>query len=569
MAAFSSRGGPAQSLGVSKPDITAPGVQILAGHTPMPATEEGGPAGELFQAIQGTSMSSPHIAGAAAIVAAQNPDWTPGQIKSALMTTAQGGVVKEDGSTPATPFDTGSGRVNLARAGWAQLTFDETAANYFAHESDLWHANYPSLYVPNLAGSLTVERTVQDQTGKKSTWQLTVFADPGLKVTVPNKIKVPANGEVTFPITVSAPTVPLGEVRHAQLRMRSGHGTLIFPITIVRGQAVVEIEKECTPSEIRIQEDTNCTITLTNTGFADASFDLRDMLPKQLRLRDTPVIGGSQIPGTNGVEANGVLQGAAPPDVDVAVVPLASPAGYIPLSAFGVSLTPGFGDETISNFNVPSFLYAGETYTRIGITSNGYAVVGGGTGADVSFINTDLPDATRPNNVLAPFWSDLNVASAPAGGGIRVGILTDNVNNWLVIEWDKVPNYSNAAQLNTFQIWIGLLGDATNTEDITFTYGAVTGGDGGFLTVGAENKFGNRGDAVYFDGVGMAPAPSTSGYEVLVSSTPPTDGGVHTLSFTAFGKSAGAWTNCAEMTSDQFEGTAMACAFGRVLGRGQ
>ena len=95
MAAFSSRGGPGQTLGVSKPDVTAPGVQILAGHTPMPATPLGGPPGQLFQAIDGTSMSSPHVAGAAALLQGLHPDWTPGQIKSALMLTAKvNGVVQ-------------------------------------------------------------------------------------------------------------------------------------------------------------------------------------------------------------------------------------------------------------------------------------------------------------------------------------------------------------------------------------------------------------------------------------------------------------------------------------------
>src|SRR5262249_57092160 len=82
MAPFSSRGGPNQTLGVSKPDVTAPGVQILAGDTPLPATEEGGPQGELFQAIRGTSMSSPHVAGSGALIKALHPDWTPGQLKS-------------------------------------------------------------------------------------------------------------------------------------------------------------------------------------------------------------------------------------------------------------------------------------------------------------------------------------------------------------------------------------------------------------------------------------------------------------------------------------------------------
>ncbi len=56
---FSSRGGPGQTLGVSKPDVTAPGLQILAYNTPTPATVAGGPPGELFMSIASTSMSSP------------------------------------------------------------------------------------------------------------------------------------------------------------------------------------------------------------------------------------------------------------------------------------------------------------------------------------------------------------------------------------------------------------------------------------------------------------------------------------------------------------------------------
>jgi subtilisin family serine protease len=82
MASFSSRGGPGQTLGVSKPDVTAPGVQILAGASPQhmspPAGVALGPQGELFQAIAGTSMSSPHVAGAGALLKALHPNWTPG-----------------------------------------------------------------------------------------------------------------------------------------------------------------------------------------------------------------------------------------------------------------------------------------------------------------------------------------------------------------------------------------------------------------------------------------------------------------------------------------------------------
>ena len=71
MAAFSSRG---PGGFVIKPDITAPGVQILAGHTPFRESILEGPPGEMFQAIAGTSMSSPHIAGSAILLRGTPPD---------------------------------------------------------------------------------------------------------------------------------------------------------------------------------------------------------------------------------------------------------------------------------------------------------------------------------------------------------------------------------------------------------------------------------------------------------------------------------------------------------------
>ena len=175
MAAFSSRGGPAQSLGISKPDITAPGVEILAGNTAMPAfpgdDQSGqGPPGELFQAIGGTSMSSPHVAGAGLLMTDMYPSWTPAMIKSALMTSADpDDVVKEDGVTEADTFDMGSGRLDLSKAWDPGIVFDESGADYLALQDNLWHANYPSLYIPVMPGKIVVERTPTDVTGNTNT----------------------------------------------------------------------------------------------------------------------------------------------------------------------------------------------------------------------------------------------------------------------------------------------------------------------------------------------------------------------------------------------------------------
>ena len=221
---------------------------------------------------------------------------------------------------------------------------------------------------------------------------------------------------------------------------------------------------------------------------------------------------------------------------------------------FGITPIGGVGDDTITNFNVPGFLYAGEAYTRIGVSSNGYLVVGGGSGADNSITNQNFPNAASPNNVLAPFWTDLNPAAA---GAVRIGTLTDGVNTWLVVHWEAVREFS-LLRLASFQVWIGVNGQ----HDISYAYGTIQGnGDGGFLTVGAENRFGNRGANFYYNGTGTLPGAGT---ELVVTATPGAPGETRTITFRAIGKNKGPWSNCAQMTSSAFTGTQVACASGTV-----
>ena len=181
MADFSSRGPYSFEEDFLKPDITAPGDIILAADSPDQAD---GSEGGLFGYKSGTSMSSPHIAGLAALLREARPDWSPAQIKSALMTTARQDVVKEDGSTPADPFDFGAGHVEPNAAVSPALTYDvgaldyaiascgTAAANTFpgagfcsavesiglsTEPADL---NLPSIAIGGLPGSRTVTRTV-------------------------------------------------------------------------------------------------------------------------------------------------------------------------------------------------------------------------------------------------------------------------------------------------------------------------------------------------------------------------------------------------------------------------
>jgi hypothetical protein len=201
-----------------------------------------------------------------------------------------------------------------------------------------------------------------------------------------------------------------------------------------------------------------------------------------------------------------------------------SPAGYVPLNLFGITPIP-IGDEQALNFNVDPFLFAGQSYNRLGVVSDGYSVAGGTTGSeDVQFAPQTLPDPARPNNVLAPFWTDLDGNGAP---GILAGSLTDGVNTWLVIEWREFLFGTNA--LKVFQQWIGVNG----AEDISYTYdpGNLPGDPGPAygLTVGAENVDGTAGSQIT--------GPPIEDYRV--QSTPGAPGGSMTYSMNIKGVQKG------------------------------
>ena len=112
LAGFSSRG-PAPFTEIVKPDLVAPGVNVLS------SVFTGGGGWELFN---GTSMSSPHVAGAAAVLLQAHPDWTPAQVKSALTTTAT--------DLGLAPWEQGSGLMNLEAANNTNAFFKPTNASF-------------------------------------------------------------------------------------------------------------------------------------------------------------------------------------------------------------------------------------------------------------------------------------------------------------------------------------------------------------------------------------------------------------------------------------------------------
>jgi len=291
----------------------------------------------------------------------------------------------------------------------------------------------------------------------------------------------------------------------------------------------------CEPTDLARNQDAACTVTLTNNSAAPAPVNFSLVVPSRVDISSVsvPATGTSR-----GFTWNGTLTPALPPTI-ISVTPGATPAGgYLPLSAFGIAPIAGMGDETIVNYNVPPFTYGTETYTRVGVVSNGYVVIGSGTAQDVDYLNQPIPSTTRPNNIIAPFWTDLNPS---AGGAVRVGSLSDGTNDWLVIDYDKVPNWSSAAQQNSFQVWIGLNG----TDDVTIANSVVTGGDGGFLSQGAENRDGTSG-AAYSGGSNTA---------WVVNATGPTPGGSVQITYDASSSRAGSYVLAPTATSPLVKGT--------------
>jgi hypothetical protein len=222
MAAFSSRGPNGGAFDIIKPDITAPGVNILAANTPTPFL---GAPGQLFQSIGGTSMSSPHVAGAFALLKEANPGWSSSAAKSALMTTAYQDVMKEDGATPADPFDMGSGHLNPNPAFDPGLVYEAGFLDYLAFlcgnnpasisagtcaflesigfSTDPSDLNYPSIAVADLAGSQTVTRTVTN-VGPAGTYNVSVDAPPGVSVAVsPSSLTLAAGESASYAVTLT------------------------------------------------------------------------------------------------------------------------------------------------------------------------------------------------------------------------------------------------------------------------------------------------------------------------------------------------------------------------------
>ena len=185
IAGFSSRG-PTPFTALIKPDVTAPGVNVYSA-----VFDEADPDVLGYAYFQGTSMATPHLAGSAALLLQLHPDWSPADVKSALVQTAKRPVWDHvAGTNPTGVLTRGGGRVDLDSAHATPLTFDPASVSFGE-----WKGNKP------VAASVAV--AVKNVSGTPQTCSAATDGSSFVSVS-PAAFMVAAGGTTTLTATLDA-----------------------------------------------------------------------------------------------------------------------------------------------------------------------------------------------------------------------------------------------------------------------------------------------------------------------------------------------------------------------------
>jgi hypothetical protein len=383
MTDFSSRGPNAVAPDIIKPDVTAPGIQILAGNSPFPDLGTT-PPGELFQAIAGTSMSSPHVAGVYALLKQAHPEWSAAMAKSALMTTAHQKVLDNNRTSNADPFDMGAGHIRPGGK-WIKgsinepgLVYDAGIFEYAAFTcgmewgvftagtcafldglgvpSEPYNLNLASIGVAEVAGSQTVTRTVTSVANESGSrvYNASVKAPPGFKVTVsPSKIRLSSGQSATFTVTITNLNAPLNQWRFGSLTWKDSSNTYIVYSPIAVKAALFDAPAEVTGSgnsgsaSFNVKFGYTGSYTAAAHGLAPATVTHDTVLqdPNQTFAPSDVTAGGARLHQFN-------LSGVA--HFRIAMPPEATEAGadldiyvFNPSGALAASSTAGATNELI------------------------------------------------------------------------------------------------------------------------------------------------------------------------------------------------------------------------------
>ncbi|GAB4842005.1 hypothetical protein Ancab_011964 [Ancistrocladus abbreviatus] len=264
MASFSSVGLNTITPEILKPNITAPGVNVIAAYSEVanPTMVESDKRKSPYMIMSGTSMSCPHVSGVVGLLKTLHPDWSPAGIRSVIMTSARTRdnsfhPMEDSSHFEATPFEYGAGHIQpncamdpglvydltfsdhlnfLCDIGYNQTLFKQFQNGTYAcpESTNLYDLNYPSIAVPKLSGSLTLTRTVKN-VGRPGTYVAHVRQPSTVSIFVePMTLKFEKIGEErSFHVTLKAKAI--GEPRgyaFGSLTWLDGHHYVRSPIVV-------------------------------------------------------------------------------------------------------------------------------------------------------------------------------------------------------------------------------------------------------------------------------------------------------------------------------------------------
>ncbi|MBL0028547.1 MAG: S8 family serine peptidase [Rhodanobacteraceae bacterium] len=285
LAASSSRGPVTPYSGVLKPTLAAPGTSIAAA-----AHRSNGAV-----VFNGTSMASPHVAGAAALLLSGNPNWNVAQVESALVTTASHTLKIEDGVSAAAYVEGGAGRAKVDQAARAGLYFNVTPTQF--RDADPLGGGQPKqLNLPFVHADDCFERcsfTRMATANVEGTWRVETVVPSGAAITVtPAEFSLGSGVARPLDITVDVDNASLvGSWIDAQIKLvptNANLATTVLPVSVFVSPGAV-------PEVIDIETD-------TTNGFRDIDLSGLVNLP-DLTFADTELVLGQKVDRAIAVDA--------------------------------------------------------------------------------------------------------------------------------------------------------------------------------------------------------------------------------------------------------------------------
>jgi subtilisin family serine protease len=286
MSDSSSRGPNKADANVLKPDITAPGSDIIAGYAPADFSQANHAAllagtltpGTAYEMISGTSMAAPHVAGAAALLKQANPTWSPAMIKSALMTSASPIVKLANGSPDPNPWGYGAGHLNPTGALGTSLVYDVTPSQFYAYATGSltpYNLNLASITRANVIGVGSVTRTLKN-TGTSAVTYSASATLPGFSVAVsPSTLTLAPGESKSYTATFTKGSADIEQWTFGQLVWTGDGKTVRSPLQVKAssfvGSTFVSDTRANGSKVFTVATGWNGTMSVSGTGLVAAT----------------------------------------------------------------------------------------------------------------------------------------------------------------------------------------------------------------------------------------------------------------------------------------------------------